>query len=218
MDAILSAVPVWGLVALGVLAVVQITLDVIALLDLYRRPIDQVVFANKWIWVAIVLLVNTVGAIIYLVAGRKPAVIAENAAPSASPSVRPRGHRRCPVRAARRHRPAMSAAIQTTGLTKVYGEKRALDSVDLVVEEGSIFGFLGPNGAGKTTTLRILTGLARPTSGSVQILGHDVALGRQRGPRGDRLPARRARLLRMDDGRGVPAFRRRALRDRASSS
>ncbi len=70
----------------------------------------------------------------------------------------------------------MKTAIQTTGLTKTYGEKRALDSVDLVVEEGSIFGFLGPNGAGKTTTLRILTGLARPTSGSVQILGHDVAL------------------------------------------
>jgi len=69
----------------------------------------------------------------------------------------------------------MSAAIRTTGLTKVYGTKRALDSVDLVVEEGSIFGFLGPNGAGKTTTLRVLTGLARPTSGSVQILGHDVA-------------------------------------------
>jgi ABC-2 type transport system ATP-binding protein len=69
----------------------------------------------------------------------------------------------------------MSEAIRTTGLTKVYGEKQALDSVDLVVGEGSIFGFLGPNGAGKTTTLRILTGLARPTSGSVQILGHDVA-------------------------------------------
>src|SRR5664280_2698810 len=69
----------------------------------------------------------------------------------------------------------MSEAIRTTGLTKVYGEKQALDSVDLVVEEGSIFGFLGPNGAGKTTTLCILTGLARPTSGSVQILGHNVA-------------------------------------------
>ncbi len=68
----------------------------------------------------------------------------------------------------------MSAAIQIAGLTKVYGEKPALDRVDLVVEEGSIFGFLGPNGAGKTTTLRILTGLAQATSGSVQILGHDV--------------------------------------------
>src|SRR5665811_689418 len=69
----------------------------------------------------------------------------------------------------------MKTAIQTTGLTKTYGEKRALDSVDLVVEEGSIFGFLGPNGAGKTTTLRIMTGLARPTSGSVRILGTDAA-------------------------------------------
>ena len=69
----------------------------------------------------------------------------------------------------------MSAAIRTTGLTKVYGEKHALDSVDLVVEEGSVFGFLGPNGAGKTTTLHILTGLTRPTGGSVQILGRDVA-------------------------------------------
>jgi len=69
----------------------------------------------------------------------------------------------------------MSAAIRTTGLTKVYGEKRALDAVDLVVEEGSVFGFLGPNGAAKTTTLHILVGLTRPTGGSVQILGEDVA-------------------------------------------
>jgi Phospholipase_D-nuclease N-terminal len=88
MDATVSAVPVWGLVALGVLAVVQITLDVIALLDLYRRPTQQVVFGNKWIWVAIVLLVNTLGAIIYLVAARKPAVLTENAVASSGPSVR----------------------------------------------------------------------------------------------------------------------------------
>jgi ABC-2 type transport system ATP-binding protein len=69
----------------------------------------------------------------------------------------------------------MSAAIRTTKLTKVYGEKHALDSVDIVVEEGSVFGFLGPNGAGKTTILHILTGLTRPTGGSAQILGQDVA-------------------------------------------
>ena len=88
MDAILSAVPLWVLVALGMLVVVEITLDVIALLDLYRRPIEQVVFANKWIWLAIVLLVNTFGAIIYLFAGRRPAVLTNNVAPSESPSVR----------------------------------------------------------------------------------------------------------------------------------
>jgi hypothetical protein len=81
MDAIVSAVPVWGLVALGVLAVLQIALDVFALVDLYRRPIDQVVFANKWIWLAIVLLVSTVGAIIYLVVARKPAIGPDDAPP-----------------------------------------------------------------------------------------------------------------------------------------
>lgn len=66
-------------------------------------------------------------------------------------------------------------AIETVGLTKRYGAMRALDGVDLSVPEGSVYGFLGPNGAGKTTTLRVLTGLARPTSGTARILGHDVA-------------------------------------------
>jgi ABC-2 type transport system ATP-binding protein len=69
----------------------------------------------------------------------------------------------------------VTLAIEIRGLTKVYGEARALDGVDLTVEEGSIFGFLGPNGAGKTTTLRILTGLAQPTSGRVRILDRDVS-------------------------------------------
>jgi len=66
------------------------------------------------------------------------------------------------------------AAVELRGLTKVYGDVRALDRVDLTVPEGSVFGFLGPNGAGKTTTLRILTGLARPTAGVAQVLGTDV--------------------------------------------
>jgi ABC-2 type transport system ATP-binding protein len=69
----------------------------------------------------------------------------------------------------------VTLAIEIQGLTKVYGAARALDGVDLTVEEGSIFGFLGPNGAGKTTTLRILTGLAQPTSGRVRILDRDVS-------------------------------------------
>jgi ABC-2 type transport system ATP-binding protein len=66
-------------------------------------------------------------------------------------------------------------AIAISSLTKRYGDKLALDSVDLVVPEGSIFGFLGANGAGKTTTLRLLTGMARSTGGSVRVLGQDVA-------------------------------------------
>ena len=68
----------------------------------------------------------------------------------------------------------MNSAIEIAALTKVYGEKRALDGVDLQVPEGSVFGFLGPNGAGKTTTLRILTGLARPTAGTARVFGRDV--------------------------------------------
>jgi ABC-2 type transport system ATP-binding protein len=69
----------------------------------------------------------------------------------------------------------VTAALEIRRLTKRYGDKRALDRVDLRVEEGSVFGFLGPNGAGKTTTLRILTGLANPTKGTVRVLGRDVA-------------------------------------------
>jgi len=64
-------------------------------------------------------------------------------------------------------------AIEISGLTKAYGSFRALDGVDINVPEGSIFGFLGPNGAGKTTTLRIITGLANATAGTVRIMGRD---------------------------------------------
>jgi len=61
--------------------------------------------------------------------------------------------------------------IQIKNLTKQYGAVRAIDNLNMTVEPGSIYGFLGPNGAGKTTTLRILTGLAKPTSGSAQVAG-----------------------------------------------
>jgi ABC-2 type transport system ATP-binding protein len=59
-------------------------------------------------------------------------------------------------------------------LTKRFGRTVALDSLDLEVPSGVVFGYLGPNGAGKTTTLRLLMGLLRPTSGSVTVLGIDV--------------------------------------------
>ncbi len=65
-------------------------------------------------------------------------------------------------------------AIEIRGLSKVFGDKKALDSIDLTVPAGSVFGFLGPNGAGKSTTLNILAGLAHPTSGWARVLGHDV--------------------------------------------
>ncbi len=64
--------------------------------------------------------------------------------------------------------------IHTEGLTKLYGNVRALDRLDLYIERGEIFGFIGPNGAGKTTTIRILAGLLQPTQGRATIAGHDV--------------------------------------------
>ena len=61
--------------------------------------------------------------------------------------------------------------IETTGLTKRYGDIAAVDGLDLQVRRGEVFGFLGANGAGKTTTLRMLVGLIRPTAGSARVLG-----------------------------------------------
>ena len=64
-----------------------------------------------------------------------------------------------------------SPAILVRNLRKVYGSKAAVDGLDLEVPRGCFFGFLGPNGAGKTTTIRMLMGLAPPTSGSIELLG-----------------------------------------------
>ncbi len=68
-----------------------------------------------------------------------------------------------------------SLAIETTGLTKRYGDVTAVEDLDLSVPRGAVYGFLGPNGSGKTTTMRILTSLTRPTSGSARVAGVDVA-------------------------------------------
>ena len=67
------------------------------------------------------------------------------------------------------------AAVAARGLTKSYAGTRALDHVDLELQEGELRGLLGANGAGKTTLLRILLGLVRPDGGSVEMLGHGVA-------------------------------------------
>jgi ABC-2 type transport system ATP-binding protein len=66
-----------------------------------------------------------------------------------------------------------TAAIVASGLTKRYGQTVAVDSLDLRIERGEVFGLLGPNGAGKTTTILMLLGLTEPTSGSVWIVGLD---------------------------------------------
>jgi ABC-2 type transport system ATP-binding protein len=65
----------------------------------------------------------------------------------------------------------MTAAIQIEGLTKRFDRLTAVEDLSLEVPEGSLFGFLGANGAGKTTTLRMIAGLARPTSGRIAVSG-----------------------------------------------
>ncbi|SEQ83685.1 ABC transporter ATP-binding protein [Natrinema salaciae] len=65
-------------------------------------------------------------------------------------------------------------AIETSGLTKEYGELTAVDDLDLTVEGGEVFGFLGPNGAGKSTTINMLLDFTRPTAGSATVLGYDA--------------------------------------------
>jgi ABC-2 type transport system ATP-binding protein len=67
----------------------------------------------------------------------------------------------------------MDLAVETHGLTRDFGSFRAVDGIDLAVPAGSFYGFLGPNGAGKSTTIRCLTGLLKPTGGSMRILGTD---------------------------------------------
>ena len=60
-------------------------------------------------------------------------------------------------------------AIYAQGLSRTFGEKKALDRLSLSLPQGSVFGFLGPNGAGKTTTVKLLTGLLTPTEGECSI-------------------------------------------------
>ncbi|MDO4241422.1 MAG: ABC transporter ATP-binding protein [Microbacteriaceae bacterium] len=69
----------------------------------------------------------------------------------------------------------MMPAIQITALTKQFADKKvAVDNLNMTVPTGTMFGFVGPNGAGKTTTISMISGLLRPTAGSVAVLGQDV--------------------------------------------
>ena len=109
-----------------------------------------------------------------------------------SPPARPIGARR------KAHR--MTQAITAEGLVKVYrsrkNEVRALDGVDLVVEEGTVLGLLGPNGAGKTTTVRILATLLKPDAGRATVAGFDVVPGRTRSAGSSASPASTRRSTR----------------------
>ncbi len=66
-------------------------------------------------------------------------------------------------------------SISAVGLSKRFGGTTAVNNISLEIREGEFFGFLGPNGAGKSTTIKILCGMLRPTSGTIQVAGHDLA-------------------------------------------
>jgi ABC-type multidrug transport system ATPase subunit len=68
-------------------------------------------------------------------------------------------------------------AIETSGLTKRFGDQKAVNSISLEVPKGSVFGFLGPNGSGKTTSIRMLLGLAEASEGEIKVLGTEIPKG-----------------------------------------
>jgi len=69
----------------------------------------------------------------------------------------------------------MDYAIEVEGLTKIYGDLKAVDNISFKVKKGEVFAFLGPNGAGKTTTVEIIEGIRNPTSGKIKVLGYDIS-------------------------------------------
>ncbi|MGP1716377.1 MAG: ABC transporter ATP-binding protein [Methylophilus sp.] len=68
----------------------------------------------------------------------------------------------------------MAAAVEIQGITKHFGAFEALRGIDLTIQQGEFFALLGPNGAGKSTLINLLSGLLKPTSGHIRIMGHDV--------------------------------------------
>ncbi|UHA73251.1 ATP-binding cassette domain-containing protein [Paenibacillus sp. 481] len=71
----------------------------------------------------------------------------------------------------------MSDALRTSQLTKIYNDKEAVSAVSMNIKKGEIYGLLGLNGAGKTTIMRMITGLARPDGGTIEIFGESIATG-----------------------------------------
>src|SRR5437588_7428297 len=81
------------------------------------------------------------------------------------------------------HAPGGTLAIETHGLSKYFGRRKAVDGLTISIPTGTIAGFVGPNGAGKTTTIRLLLGLLRPSEGRATILGHPLTDPRSYLPR-----------------------------------
>ncbi|MCX7759500.1 MAG: ATP-binding cassette domain-containing protein, partial [bacterium] len=71
----------------------------------------------------------------------------------------------------------MDYILRTFNLSKEYKHQKAVDNVNINVKRGEIYGFLGQNGAGKTTTIRMIMGIIKPTSGSIELFGEELISG-----------------------------------------
>ena len=148
------------------LVLIEIGLMLFCVYDLFQED-RRVRGDSKIVWALIIFFVNGIGPLIYLFAGRDESRGAETGGVGSTSAASIEGILTSWPKLAATGEPA----IVTRGLTKDYGRVKALESLDLEVPSGSIFGFLGPNGAGKTTTLRLLTGLATATGGSASVAG-----------------------------------------------
>ncbi len=77
----------------------------------------------------------------------------------------------------------MSSEISLKNLTKTFGRVSAVNNLSLDIQEGELYGFIGPNGSGKTTTIKMMTGLYRPTNGTVVLGGYDIGKEPQKAKR-----------------------------------
>ncbi|GAA2583630.1 ABC transporter ATP-binding protein [Actinomadura fulvescens] len=164
----------WVFGAVG--AVIAATV-VAALVDLARHDVR---YLPKPVWAAIIVLVSyPTGLILYFVLGRLPGAPVPTA-DQAERDMAERAAGREPISVLGAPLPLTAPAapaapddgrtvLVTEGLGKTFGDTVALDGVDLVVTKGSSYGLIGPNGAGKTTLLYVLTGLRKPTLGSVRL-------------------------------------------------
>ena len=148
------------------LVLIEIGLMLFCVYDLFQED-RRVRGDSKIVWALIIFFVNGIGPLIYLFAGRDESRGAEMGGVGSTSAASIAGILSSWPKLAATGEPA----IVTRGLTKDYGRVKALESLDLEVPSGSIFGFLGPNGAGKTTTLRLLTGLATAGGGSASVAG-----------------------------------------------
>ena len=173
----------------------QLGLLVAGIVDLLRD--DRAVRGgNKGLWAVVIVFVNLIGPILYFLVGRIDGVPEDTApAPGAvpgwgsphDPPVAAAAAVGAPATPIAAPLPAVAAArvaldpdappaVRIDALTRRYpGGVLALDALTLAVPQGSVFGLLGPNGAGKTTALRLLAGLARPSSGRAAVAGIEVA-------------------------------------------